>query len=268
MRNLVVIGNCQAEMVTAGLRHPAFEGRLEATYHFVELPECRRQVGRLELAECDTVLVQDIGNFDDYPLRAAIPERAEIVTFPCLRLASPWPFDSQNGPGDAHARACEAQPPVFSHFDGLLGRLRGEIADGEERFQAYRSLALDGLVNFRRMHQFEERRLRGLDSRFDSTIGQFMLDNFRTSRLLCATGQPKPALYRLLLQWLLSRLGIAGDYPDDGFLDAADGDEVPVHPAVAQALGVSWADEGATYRFHGAPIRWEGYVRRYIEHFG
>ena len=118
------------------------------------------------------------------------------------------------------------------------------------------------------MHQFEERRLRGLDSRFHCTIGQFVLDNFRTSRLLSATGEPKPALYRLLLQWLLLRLDIADDYPDDGFLGAAEGDEVPVHPMVAQALGVAWADEGTTYRFHGAPIRWEGYVRRYIEHFG
>ena len=268
MRNLVVIGNCQAEMVTAGLRHPAFERRLASAYHFVELPRDAHEAARHDLAACDTVLVQDISNFDGYPLRAFIPERAEIVAFPCLRLASPWPFDSQNGPSDAQARDCDAEPPVFTHFDGLLARLRREVPDAEARYQAYCSLAVDGLVNFRRMHQFEERRLRGLDSRFDCTIGQFILDNFRTARLLCATGQPTPVLYRLLLQWLLPRLGIAGDYPDDGFLDAAATDEVPVHPAVARGLGMSWADEETAYRFHGGQIRWEGYVRRYIEHFG
>jgi hypothetical protein len=268
MLNLVVIGNCQAEVVAAGLRHPAFDGRLAVSYHFVELAEPLRQAGRRDLAECDTALIQDISNFDFYPLRDAIPERARIVRFPCLRLASPWPFDSQNGPGDARARTSPAEPPVFTHFDGLLARLRTEIPDPEARYRAYRSLALDGLVNFRRMHQFEERRLAAQDRRFECAIGQFILENFRTSRLLGATGLPKPALYRLLLQWLLARLGIAGDYPDDGFLDAADGDEVPVHPAVALALGVTWADEGTTYRFHGEPIRWEGYVRRYIEHFG
>jgi hypothetical protein len=268
MQNIVVIGNCQAEIVATALRHPAFEGRLAVAYHFVHLAEPLYEAGRRELADCDTVLIQDIGDFAEYPLRDAIPQRARAVGFPCLRLASPWPFDGQNGRGDAQARGCAVEPPVFTHFDGLLARLRTEIPNPEARYQAYRSLALDGLVNFQRMHQFEERRLRGLDQRFECTIGSFILDNFRTARLLCASGEPKPALYRLLLQWLLPRLGIAGDYPDDGSLDAADGDEVPVHPAVAQALGVTWADEGTTYRFNGGLICWEGYVRRYIEHFG
>lgn len=268
MRNLVVIGNCQAEMVAVGLRHPAFERQLAVAYHFVDLPEDARAAARQELARCDVVLVQDITNFDDYPLRAAIPEHAETVRFPCLRLASPWPFDSQNGPGDTRARGRAAEPPVFTHFDGLLARLRTDVPDREARYQAYRTLALDGLVSVRRMHQIEERRLRSLDSRFDCAIGGFILDNFRTSRLLCATGQPKPALYRLLLQWLLPRLGVDDDYPDDGFLDATETDEVPVHPIVARDLGMVWAHEATTYRFHGDPIRWEGYVRRYIEHFG
>jgi hypothetical protein len=265
---LVVIGNCQAEVVAKGLEHPAILPFFSVKYHFVELSDCHHEQARQDLLSCDTVLVQDIANFDNYPLSSRIPERTEIIRFPCLRLASLWPFDSQNGPGDARARGRAAEPPLFTHFDGLLARLRGKIPDEEKRYQAYSSLALDGLVNFRRMHQFEERRLSALDRRFDCALGQFILDNFRSTRLLCATGQPKPVLYRLLLRWLLPRLGIADDYPDDGFLDAADTDEIPVHPAVARALDVGWADETTTYRFHGGQVRWEEYVRRYIEHFG
>ncbi len=268
MQNIVVIGNCQGEMVTAGLRHPALAGRIAAMYHFVDLPEELHEAGRRDLANCDTVLIQDIGNFDAYPLRDAIPARAQTVAFPCLRLASLWPFDSQNGPGDATARAHSEEPPVFTHFDGLLARLRTEIPDPEDRYQAYRSLAVDGLLNFRRMHQFEERRLNSLDSRFNCTIGRFILDNFRSTRLLSATGHPKRALYLLLLGWLLPRLGIAADYPDDGLLDMDDTDEVPVHPVVARALDVAWADETTTYRFQGRQVRWEDYVRLYIRQFG
>ena len=160
MRNLVVVGNCQAEVVAEGLRHPIFSPFLSVKYQFVELPDCKREEGRRDLLECDTILVQDISNFDNYPLRTAIPTRVRTVRFPCLRLASPWPFDSQNGSGDARARAREDTPPMFTHFDGLLGRLRAEIPDAEARYQAYRSLARDGVVNFQRMHQFEERRLR------------------------------------------------------------------------------------------------------------
>lgn len=268
MQNIVVIGNCQGETVAAGLRHPAFVGCLVATYHFVDLPQESHEVGRRDLALCDTVLIQDIGNFADYPLRDAIPTRARTITFPCLRLASLWPFDSQNGPGDAVARARGDEPPVFTHFDGLLARLRTLIPDPEARYQAYRALAVEGLVNFRRMHQFEERRLNNLDSRFDCAIGRSILDNFRATRLFGATGHPKRALYFLLLEWLLPRLGIAGGYPDDSALEPADADEVPVHPLVARALDVAWADETTTYRFHGRQVSWEDYVRLYIRHFG
>jgi hypothetical protein len=268
MQNIVVIGNCQGETVTAGLRHPAFADRITATYHFVDLPEEAHEAGRRDLANCDTVLVQDIGNFDDYPLRNAIPARVQTIAFPCLRLASLWPFDSQNGPGDTVARARVAEPPLFTHFDGLLARLRTEMPDPEERYQAYCALAVDGLVNFRRMHQFEERRLNSLDSRFDCTIGRFILENFRSTRLLSATGHPKRALYRLLLDWLLPRLGVAGDYPDDGVLEPVDADEVPVHPLVARALDVAWANETTVYRFQGREVLWEDYVRLYIRHFG
>jgi hypothetical protein len=268
MRNLVVIGNCQAEVVAKGLGHPAMSPFLSVKYHFVELSECHLAQARQDLLSCDTVLVQDISNFDGCPLSTAIPERTEIIRFPCLRLASLWPFDSQNGQGDAHARGFDVEPPVFTHFDGLLARLRVDIPDHEARYQAYRSLAIDGLVNIRRMHQFEERRLSALDRRFECTLGQFILENFRLARLLCATGQPKPALCRLLLRWLLPRLRVARDYPDDDFLDVADTDEVPVHPAVARALDVAWAGETTTYRFHGRQVRWEEYVRLYIGHFG
>src|ERR1700682_3876960 len=100
MRKLVVIGNCQAEIVAEGLRQPAFAPHLAVTCHFVEFPDCRHESGRQDLLDCDTVLVQDISNYDNYPLRDAIPERAEFIRFPCLGLASPWPFDSQSGPGD------------------------------------------------------------------------------------------------------------------------------------------------------------------------
>jgi hypothetical protein len=44
--------------------------------------------------------------------------------------------------------------------------------------------------------------------------------------------------------------------------------QVPVHPKVAQALGVTWATESTKYLYSGEQITWETYVRRYIEHYG
>ena len=43
---------------------------------------------------------------------------------------------------------------------------------------------------------------------------------------------------------------------------------MPVHPKVAQALGVTWARENTKYLYGGEQITWETYVRRYIDHYG
>ena len=44
--------------------------------------------------------------------------------------------------------------------------------------------------------------------------------------------------------------------------------QVPVHPKVARGLGVRWADEKTRYIVHGREVRWEDYIRSYIEHYG
>jgi hypothetical protein len=179
-----------------------------------------------------------------------------------------WPFDGRNGPDDKQARQDKRQPPLFAHFDGLLGRLRGQIPDPARRFEAYRSLAVERGVNVARIHQFEERRLSSLDREYDCSIGRFILDGFRSKRLFRTTGDPGSALYRMLIQLIVDRLGADLSVPHDFALEGGEPDEVPVHPMVARTLGVTWADEATTYLFHGKPVRWEDYIRRYIEHFG
>jgi hypothetical protein len=267
-QQIVVVGNCQAEVVTKGLAHPALGGRFAATYHFVDLETSRREEGRRELAECDVVLAQDIANFDDYALRDAIPEGHKVIKFPCIRLVSLWPFDGRNGPDDKAARQQDGEGGPFTHFDGLLGRLRSRIPDPKARFAAYRTLTAGGMTNFARLHEFEARRLATMDRQFGCRIGDFILADFRSQRLFRATGLPNPALYRMLMQLILARLGSGTAYPEDPALGLDDGDEVPVHPLVATALGVTWAGEDASYRFRGKHVHWEDYIRAYIERFG
>jgi hypothetical protein len=265
---IVVIGNCQAEIVATALGHPALGDRFSATYHFVDLPSDAQDKGRRELAHCTAVLVQDIGNFEDYPLRAAISEHTAVIRFPCLRFASLWPFDGRNGPDDKAARRQQNGSPEFTHFDGLLGRLRSQIPDPAARLEAYRALAVDRAPNVARIHEFEERRLLALDREFGCALGRLVVDRFRDTRLFHATGDPPAALYRKLMQLILDRLGADLVFPADAELGSAEADEVPVHPLVARALGVSWANEATTYRFHGGQVCWEDYVRRYIDCFG
>jgi Polysaccharide biosynthesis enzyme WcbI len=264
---IVIIGNCQAEIIAGALHHPTLGERFDVRYHFVDLPRGMHDRATGELAEANLLLVQDISNFDDYPLRGAIRPDAPVVRFPCLRLASLWPFDGQNGPDDKEARRREeAEPGMFTQFDGLLGRLRRQIPDPAARFEAYRSLAIGRTVNFARIHQLEEARLLGLDNQLGCTLGRLILDYFRAEPLFRATGHPGPRLYRALVQFILDRLGSGLTFPNEPEL--GDTDEVPVHPLVAAALGVSWANEHTRYRFCRRQVDWAEYVRTYIARFG
>ncbi len=158
--NVLIVGNCQAQTVCeALLRTSEFNARLDAKYHFVGLQQNLHELGRGELENSDVLLVQDIKDWERYPLRQHIRDDLRIVKFPLLHFASLWPFDHYNGPGDKEAYEREWPNLTFLYHDGLLARLRKEIPDREQRLLAYRSLSVDGLINFVRLHDFEQRRL-------------------------------------------------------------------------------------------------------------
>jgi hypothetical protein len=267
--NVLIIGNCQAQTVyEALLRTGEFNARLNANYHFVGLQQNLHHLGRKELESSDILLVQDIKDWEYYPLRQYIPENMRVVKFPLLHFASLWPFDHYNGPGDKEAYEKEWPNLTFLYHDGLLARLRKEIPDREQRYSAYRSLSAEGVINFIRLHDFERRRLTAMDKQFGLQIGQFILDNFRRRRLFYTTNHPNGQIIAMLMQYLLEHLGLEQIYRPIASLDHLRRLQVPVHPKVAQALGVTWANANTKYLYHGEHITWETYIRRYIAHYG
>jgi hypothetical protein len=269
-RKLVIIGNCQSETLRQGFARIETLNRLfDVRYHFIQLPKNLHEFAARDLESCDTVLIQDIRLWDEFPLRDHVRPGAEAVRFPLVRFASPWPFDSWNGPGDRDAYDREAPNLTFPYLDGLLGRLRREIPDREARFQAYRSLDVPGVVNYRRLHELEERRLAGMDSRFGFAIGAFILENFRTRRIFHTTVRPNWQVFSLLMQSVAKSLGVTAPIALDESYDAVlRNPQVPVHPTVARDLGIRWADARTRYLNRGIEMTWEAYIRSYIEHYG
>jgi hypothetical protein len=266
---VLIVGNCQAQTVHEALaRSGEFHDRLDVKYHFVALQQNLHEAGRAELESSDILLIQDIRDWENYPLRPYIRDGAQIIKFPLLHFASLWPFDHYNGPGDKEAYEREWPNLTFLYHDGLLARLRKEIPDREQRLLAYRSLSVDGIINFARLHDFEKRRLTAMDKQFGCEIGQFILDNFQRRRLFYTTNHPNGQIIGMLMQYLLQKLGMDRDYRPNSTLDHLRRLQVPVHPKVAQALGVTWAKENTKYLYGGEQITWETYIRRYIDHYG
>jgi len=268
--SVVMIGNCQMETLRLGFsRIEALDRRFAVKYHFVQLPANLRDFAIRDLETCDIVLAQDTRLWDEFPLRGAVRPGADTVKVPLVRFASLWPFDGWNGPSDKAALAREAPNLTFAYLDGLLGRLRGEIPDREERFRAYRALDTANLVNYRRLHQLEEQRLAAMDRQYGVAIGAYILENFRRRRILHTTVRPNWQVFGLLLQCVADRIGAHARIRLPKSADALLCNlQVPVHPKIARDLGVAWADAHTRYFDRGRTVSWETYIRAYIEHYG
>ncbi|HEX3954352.1 MAG TPA: WcbI family polysaccharide biosynthesis putative acetyltransferase [Stellaceae bacterium] len=269
-RKLVIIGNCQSETLRQGFAHAEGLNKLfEAKYHFVQLPKNLHEFAARDIETCDVLLVQDIRLWDEFPLRDRVRPGTDVLKFPLIRFGSPWPFDAWNGPADKEAHDSEAPNLTFPYLDGLLGRLRKEIPDHEARFEAYRALDFSGVVNYRRLHDLEVRRLAALDKKYDFTIGEFILENFKNRRVFHTTVRPNWEVFTLLLQYVANLVGATEPISLTEGIDAAlRNPQVPVHPKVARDLGIKWADENTRYLNRGREITWETYTRSYIEHYG
>ena len=265
---VVVVGNCQAEALAQALRRGLGFNRVRAKYHFMWLSPLYLEEARRDLASCDLVLMQRIDECENYPLLAEIPARAEVVGFPCLRLASLWPFDSYNGPQDHVAIAAEGEDRAFPYLDWRLAKLRESEPDPEARFAAYAALASADLRLVNRMASWEAKRLAALDREFETDIGAYIETNFRQRRLFHTTTHPGPVLMRKLRDWTLRRLGRARPFALDRQLDLLNEWQIPVHPEVARALGATWADADTRYHGPGGLTTWERYVRAYIRRYG
>jgi Polysaccharide biosynthesis enzyme WcbI len=267
--NLVMIGNCQAYSLSRELYQEPFGDRFNSVYHYIVTPDHELEKYKRDINRADVILYQDIDKWENYRLKEEIRGTAQIIPFPCLRFASPWPFDGYNGPGDPEAVRQNWPHVKFPYVDGMLARLRREYRDPDARFDAYRALDFNLTINPARMHEFEQRRLLKMDERFKCTIGGFILENFQRRRIFHTTNHPNGELTAMLLRMLSERLGLNSVRRSGRQLDKYfNHTEVPVHPAIGKILGIAWAEEQARYAFAGEQITWETYVRRYISHFG
>lgn len=268
-KQIVIFGNCQGNLLAEALRyHSGFTRHFSVKHHYMELPVNLHEQGRRDLGECDLLLIQDIREWEQYPLRADVPSDLPTLRYPCVRFASPWPFDAFNGPDDRLARNRDLPNFEFTYFDGLLGRLRRQIPDPELRFRTYESLAIERLIDFNRLHQFEQTRLEEMDRKFPAGIGAYILDNFRTKQTFYTTAHPNGRIMKMLVRQVTRELGLSLNFWLPGSLDSLRRLQVPIHPKVAAALGIGWADAERKYLVRGEWLTWEDYFRKYIAYYG
>lgn len=268
-KQVVIFGNCQGNLLAEALRyHSGFSRYFSVKHHYMELPANLHEQGRRDLDACDLLMVQDIREWEDYPLRDHVRSDLPTLRYPCVRFASPWPFDAFNGPDDKLARNRDFPNFEFTYFDGLLARLRREIPDQERRFDAYRTLDIGRVVDFKRLHQFEQARLEEMDRNFAAGIGAYVLETFRKKQVFYTTAHPNGRIMRMLVRQVSKELGLSLRFWLPGSSDSLRRLQVPIHPKVADALDIRWAGPERKYLVRGEWLTWEDYFRKYISYYG
>lgn len=269
MGKLIVYGNCQSAALYEVLKAtPEVTRRWTVVHHELWASGAALEQALAHFDDCDVLVRQDLRNWRTHPRRDLLPPHTRIVDFPFCYIAALWPFDGHQNGNDPGWRFGEGDLK-FAFTDRLLGRLRETTPDPETRFARYRDLNAPDLPDIARYAEFEEARLLREDRRIGSTLGRFIVDHYRTTRLFHTITHPTPLLIRRLADEVLAKLGLAPlpegrDVPDYlGYF------QVPLHPEVIRALALTWTTPGADYKFSPAErLTFEQYIRRYIRVYG
>ena len=200
-----------------------------------------------------------------------VPNGVTCHSFPSYLRRTYWPFDTLLFGKDELAAADAIKGGYVRFPDGLLGRLRTEVQDKYQRFNVYKDLAVTGAVpkNFVRLNEMEEDMFRHIDDVFQTKIGDYIIAHAKTEQTHHWIGHPAGAVYGLLMEYCMDKLGIKVELPAFEVLNAWSQMQVPVHPRIGEQLGLEWAKEDSTY-FYGPTglITWSDYVRMYINQLG
>jgi hypothetical protein len=224
---------------------------------------------------CDVFILQDLWTWKKHPAAANTPASTKVIRYPSLSSFALWPFDGFHAGEDPVWRA-EGPKGTFTFSDNLMARLRGSILDlngrideFSERLRVYQTLDWPGLPDLHQFAGFDERRLLAMDSKFDSRLGRFIVEKYRSKRLFhCAIHPAGPLLIELAAE-LLEKIGLDSDHVRSLEYDPLRSIQVPIHPHVIDALGITFVDKSTRYQIAGDTFLsfdeyYELYIRTYF----
>ena len=248
----IIHANCQGEPLAAflgrapGLDH--MEVRLYTNY-------VREPVPDEALARCQFFLYQPLGPkwgpLASKTLLSKLPSGTRTLAFPPMFLGAYWPFWGMDRPGN--------------YPDSLLDRL---LDEGLPPAEAVRVYCRSGVVP---AHDLEARwekslaRERAKEEQTPIRHVDVMLARYQAEMIFNLVNHPGHAMLCWLGRRVLEELGL--DEPDGGVERAMPElypeFRLPVHPMVAERMGLEFAGPGTRYPVYGRELTFEEYALEY-----
>lgn len=279
---LLIYANCQADEMLAFLqRSDAMTALMGMERIFLgALHEFIAQHGEAEararLARVTIVWEQasQASQEERAHVRALVPQAARWLRFPALTCSALWPFaTSDNRPGG---------DPLFPYSDRLAAQVWRQLGGHEQRldevdddvlFDCYMELSIAKMPDPERMLELDLLSWQQRDVDADIPMAGFLLDRLRRTQLFYTAGRatwvPTGEMLRGLVEATIAdaevRCAVLADMQQMAAAYVGnDTLSMPIHPLVAERLGLEWHDAGALCRWRSYTLGFRDFMLRCI----
>lgn len=262
----IIAANCQGAYFKAALSSsPGFRERYEIHYfvnynHETVPPEL--------LKRCMLLIYQPLGpkwgDLSSYKLLHGVAPGCRTISVNYLTFPVYWPFmahDSRNQPDQDHPFG------QFPYGDSLIMEM---LAAGMKPDEVVRNYLEGPYVAAKtsadKILQDYITKQRDLEERRDQKVLDYILANYRTTRLFETYNHPARPLCLYQANDILERLGLPhlleSQHPPLPYLQD---NQQPIHPVVARALGLEFECSDTTiYNVWKKPLTFAEYTRAYV----
>jgi hypothetical protein len=273
-RSVLIYANCQGEeLQRTGHYMPSMAGRVVFKWiplHLVTPDDWETKYTAEYAADAVAVWEQVEGgavSANRAAFHARIPAGCPVVKFPPFTATCLWPF-AGNDPRMAN------DPMRYPWPDSIAAALAGEDLSDDALFDLYMRATAERMPDLNRRLRMDVARWKASDAAADVQVADWVERTFRSTRLFYTSGHITAAAVAHLMKQLLARtawlapsLARSAAAETDVLLHRHTGQDfesVPIHPLVAERLGLRYYDPEATYRWHGHQWTFRQYILRYI----
>ncbi|WP_321405066.1 WcbI family polysaccharide biosynthesis putative acetyltransferase [Maridesulfovibrio sp.] len=254
-KKCILHANCQGEPIQELL---LLSDEFSAEYQIHSFTNYTREfIPDSLLTDCDLFLFQTLnekwGELASAKLCGRLKKNTRSIAIPNMLFKHYWPLWSA--------------APGFDYRDTFLDSLLDRDLSESQIMHLFINTRLTNIYDFKEIMDRSEQLERDKESLTPVRYVDWIMENYRKKPLFNTINHPRRELLILTVNTLLEELGMTrlNDKALNGFSDPFTDFEQPIHPQVAEYLGLEFGGPEHRYHVYGAELTFEEYATRYIK---
>lgn len=255
-KNCILHANCQGEPIEELLLLSEEFNAEYAVHRFTNYT--REPIPVKMIAECDLFLYQPLlgenwAELASDKIISRLRKKARSIAFPSMFFINYWPLWSSK--------------PGFDYRDTFLDSLLKKELSESQILHLFMNTRLTNIYDLKKIMDKSVKFEKAKEARTPVKYLDLILENHKTKPLLNTINHPKAELLILTANTLLQELGMdrLSERALQNFPPPFADFEQPIHPQVAEFLGLEFGGPQHLYHVYGAKLTYEEYAIRYIK---